>query len=347
MSGVDETGARREKRVGPGSHGKWLWGMVAVALLAVAASVFVGRYPVPYWMPFSRLLEDDLARRLVFNLRVPRIMAAFLLGMSLSAAGNVMQMLFRNPLVSPGFLGVSQGAAFGAAFAIIFVGHSPPVVEAFAAIFAVLGLLASYMLAERVRYGDWVLRLIMSGIAISAFFSAGVGVLKYIADPLKELPEIVFWMLGGLWSVTWDDLLYVLPPVLVSLLVLYLMRWRINLLSLHDETVFSLGVNPTRERAVVLVAAVVATAAMVAVSGVVGWVGLIVPHVARRAVGVDMQRSLLASMLIGGTFTLLCDDLARTAMAGEIPLGIVTSLIGSVLFVAMLMTSTLEVKSGK
>ncbi|RLC84196.1 MAG: iron ABC transporter permease, partial [Chloroflexi bacterium] len=211
------------------------------------------------------------------------------------------------------------------------------------AAFAFSGLLLSYFMAQRIRSGEWTLRLVLAGIAISALFSSGVGLLKYLADPLQELPEIVFWMLGGLWAITWNDLLIILPGTTVSLVVLYLMRWRLNLLSLRDETVFSLGAAPARERTLILMAAVVATASVVAVAGVVGWIGLIVPHIARRLVGADARRTIPASMLLGGLFTLLCDNLARTLLAGEIPLGIITSLLGALIFIVMLSSKTLEV----
>ena len=319
--------------------------LMLLALIALGLSLFVGRYPRPYWMPPTYLWKDDLARKLVLNLRLPRILTAFLLGTALATSGTVMQMIFRNPLVSPGFLGVSQGAGFGAAFAILFLGHSAFMIQVSAAAFAFSGLLLSYFLAQHIRSGEWTLRLVLAGIAISALFSSGVGLLKYLADPLQELPEIVFWMLGGLWAITWDDLLIILPVTTVSLLVLYLMRWRLNLLSLSDETVFSLGAAPARERTLILAAAVAATASVVAVAGVVGWIGLIIPHIARRLVGADAQRAIPASMLLGGLFALLCDNLARALLAGEIPLGIITSLLGALIFIIMLSRKTLKVTS--
>jgi len=318
------------------------WVLATLVLATLGLSLFVGRYPRPYWMPPEYLWTDPLARRLVMALRLPRILMAFLLGMSLAGAGTVLQMIFRNPLVSPGFLGVSQGAAFGAALAIIYWGSSPLAIETSAAFFAILGLATSYALAKRVRYGDWVLRMVLAGIAISALFSSGVGVLKYLADPLKELPGIVFWLLGGLWAVTWRDFLYVLPVVVPSILVMTLMRWRLNLLSLPDETAFSLGAAPARERTIVLVAATAATAAVISVSGVVGWIGLIVPHIARRVLGADAQLVLPGSMLLGGVFALLCDDAARTLRAGETPLGIVTALAGALVFIAIFVTRKTE-----
>lgn len=315
------------------------WLLALGLLLVLLLSIFVGRYPAPYWMPPSLLQEDVLAQRLVWSLRLPRLLTALLLGMTLSACGTVLQMVFRNPLVEPGFLGVSQGAAFGAAVSILWIGTSPVTIEILATGFALLGLALSYALARQWRFGGWALRLILAGIAVSALFSAGVGILKYMADPLTQLPEITFWMMGGLWSVTWRDLLYILPLVLPGLLLVYLMRWRLNLLSLNDETAFSLGAAPARERGVLLVAAVAATAAVISVSGVVGWVGLIVPHLARRLCGANAQHTLPISMLIGGIFVVICDNLARTLLPGEIPLGILTSLIGSAIFVVLMLSA--------
>jgi iron complex transport system permease protein len=216
--------------------------------------------------------------------------------------------------------------------------------QGMATFFACLGLALSYLLARRARYGGWILRLVLSGIAVSALFSAGVGVLKYLADPLTELPDIVFWMLGGLWGVTWNEFFYLVAPVSLGLLIVYLMRWRLNLLSLDDDTGFSLGAAPGRERTLVLVAAVAATAAVVSVAGIVGWIGLLIPHVARRMTGADAQRALPASILLGGTFALLCDDIARTLLPGEVPLGIVASFFGALLFIAMMLSKNIRVQ---
>jgi len=320
-----------------GSSRSLLW-LSPLLLLAVVLSLFLGRYPAPYWTSPAMLSEDPLARQVLLNLRLPRILTACLLGMALGAGGMVLQMLFRNPLVEPGFLGVSQGAAFGAAAAILFLGGGPLVIEATAALCAGLGLALSYGLAQAIRYGGWVLRLVLAGIAVSALFSAGVGILKTVADPLAQLPGILFWTMGGLWRVTWSDLCTLLPAVIVGLTVVYLMRWRLNLLALSDETALSVGVAVGRERGLLLAAAVLAVATVVAVAGVVGWVGLIVPHIARRLSGADARRALPTAMLLGAGFTLLCDDMARTLVAGEIPLGILTALFGAVLFLGLMIS---------
>jgi iron complex transport system permease protein len=205
-------------------------------------------------------------------------------------------------------------------------------------VFAVSGLLLSYILARKIRFGGWILRLILAGIAVSALFTAGLGFLKYIADPLEQLPEIVFWLLGGLWGSTWSRLITVLPVVLPSLLILTALRWRLNVMSLSEEIVHSLGVRPRTERILLLGSAVAATASVISVTGIVGWVGLIVPHMARRLFGVDTRYSLPGAMLIGAFFTVICDDAARTLLSGELPLGILTSFFGAVFFLIIMVS---------
>ncbi len=311
--------------------------LLAVLLIALfLLSLLVGRYPMPGLIAPNRIMEDVLAQRLVFNLRLPRLLTGLLLGITLGAAGMVFQLLFSNPLVEPSFLGVSQGAAFGAAFAILFLGGTALVTQISAAFFALTGLGFSYLLARRFRFGGWVLRLVLAGIAVSAFFSAGLSILKYLADPLTQLQEITFWLLGSLASITWPKLWSVLPASLIGLTVIYVYRWRLNLLSLNEQTSFSLGVAPGRERGLLILAAVVPTAALISISGMIGWVGLIIPHIARRLFHADTRYSLPGAILLGGIFTMLCDNLARALFAGEIPLGILTSLFGAIIFLLLM-----------
>lgn len=317
--------------------------LILIPVVVLGVSLIIGRYPKPLFMPVSTLLNDELAQKLVFNLRLPRLITAALMGMALSASGGVMQMLFRNPLVEPGFLGVTQGAGFGAALSILLISTSPLIIELNAAVFAIIGLALSYFIARRIRFGGWVLRLVLSGIAVSALFSAGLGILKFIADPLSELPEITFWLLGGLYTVTWSDLLYILPVVIIGLVIIFLMRWRLNLLALSDETAFSLGVSVGRERTLLLIAAVAVTAAVISVSGIVGWVGLIIPHISRRITGANAAGFIPVSMSLGAVFVMLCDDIARTMMAGEIPLGVITSLLGAGIFILMMTSRSVRI----
>lgn len=342
--GTPEIGAVDRVRARQRRGQRRLWLLAGLLALTMAVSLLVGRYPQPYWMSPSLLVQDAMAQQIVWSLRLPRVLMAVLLGASLGGAGVTLQMIFRNPLVEPGFLGVSQGAAFGAAFSIVFLGSAPLSVQALAMLFAFVGLGLSYLLAQRLRYGGWVLRLVLAGVAVSAIFSAGVGLLKYLADPLTQLPEITYWLLGGLWSVTWRDPLTVLPIVLPALTILLLMRWRLNLLSLNEETTLSLGVRPVRERLLMLTAAVAATASVVAIAGIVGWVGLLVPHIVRRLVGANTQLSLPAAMLGGALFVLICDNLARSMAPGEIPLGILTSLLGAAGFLFVLAGSPIRTR---
>jgi iron complex transport system permease protein len=312
--------------------------MLTAALSLIAGSVFLGRFPAPYVTGLSDLMTHDLVQQVVWQIRIPRILSAFVTGMVLSASGMVFQMIFRNPIVDAGFLGVSGGAAFGASLGIVLLGGSVAAIQGSAALFAVLGLGFSWIMAVRIRFGDWILRLILAGIAVSALFAAGTGLLKYLADPLRELPELTFWLLGGLWGITWTDTLQILAVCIPCLIVIWLFRWRLNLLSMQDETIFSLVADASRERIVLLLTAVIATSAVVCKAGQVGWVGLIIPHIARRLVGSDAQKALPCSLLLGGIFLLLCDNASRTLLSGEIPLGILTSFIGAGLFLILLLT---------
>lgn len=323
------------------------WSLLWLAILLIVLfflSLTLGRYPTLGLMSWEKFNSDELARLLILNLRLPRLLAALLLGVSMAAAGTVFQMLFSNPLVEPGFLGVSQGAAFGAAFCIVFLGGSAVLVQGASALFAFAGLGLTYFIAHQIRFGGWILRLVLSGIAVSALFSAGLGILKYLADPLLQLPEITFWLLGGLSSLTWPKLITILPFTLTGLLVLFFFRWRLNILSLSEETAHAMGAAPRRERLLLMTAAVLPTAAVISVGGMVGWVGLIIPHIARRLFGSDARYSLPASMLLGGIFTILCDDLARTVLMGEIPLGILTSLLGAGIFIFLMASRGIKVQ---
>lgn len=318
-----------------------------LSLLTAGLSLFFGRYPAPYITGVTDMFQDKLVFSVVMDIRLPRILAAFLSGMVLAASGTVFQMIFRNPVVDAGFLGVSGGAAFGASLGIVLMGGTQAAVQGTAASFAFLGLAFSWMIATRIRFGDWVLRLILAGIAVSALFASGTGLLKYLADPLRELPDLTFWLLGGLWGITWADTIQIMVICLPCLLVVWLFRWRLNLLSMQDETLFSLVAHARKERIWLLCTAVVATSAVVCKTGQVGWVGLIVPHIARRLVGADAVKNLPVSLMLGGMFLLVCDTCSRTVLSGEIPLGILTSLIGAGVFLYLLMNRRLEMKGGR
>lgn len=317
---------------------------LAMALLgAIVLAALAGRYPAPGLLSPARILSDPLAARLVLTLRLPRIIAAVLVGAGLAVSGAVLQTIFGNPLVEPGLIGVSQASAFGAVLTLLLAAPSLWVVQLVAWAFGCLGLLLSYRIARRFRFGGWILRLVLAGIAVSAFFSAGVGLVKFAADPMSQLPAITFWLLGGLSSVTWPRLLQTVPVVMAGLGVMWLVRWRINLLSLEDRVSYALGVTPVRERTVLLAAATAVTAALVALSGIIGWVGLLVPHAARRITGTDTARVIPAAGLLGALFVLAADTIARTLLAGELPLGVLTSLVGAAGFIWLLTSNRVRI----
>jgi iron complex transport system permease protein len=339
-----EAAADAERRSEDARDVRRLWLLLLVGVVVIAFSLFIGRFPTAGFTWPWELLSDDIGRTLFLTLRLPRVLAAFLVGASLAGGGLVLQHLFGNPLVEPGLVGVSQGAAFGAALTFLVAGAVPGAVQGVSALFGFAGLILSYTVARHARFGGWILRLILAGIVVSALFSSGVGVIKFAADPYEELPEITFWLLGGLSGVTWQRLVLIVPFAVPSLILLYLMRWRVNVLSLEDEVSFSLGIAPARDRAILLVAATVATSVSVSIAGIISWVGLVMPHVARRLFRVDTRFGVPAAILLGGIFLVLCDDLARTLLAGEIPLGVVTSLIGSVLFGTLLLRGSVRIR---
>ncbi|MBN2874728.1 MAG: iron ABC transporter permease [Spirochaetales bacterium] len=320
---------------------------VAVVLLALVsgASLLFGRYPAPGFIHPRTLFDDPLAFRVMVMIRLPRVIGALLLGATLGASGAALQYVFANPLVDAGFLGVSQGASFGAALALVLGGGASALFgSAFG--FALLALAMSVTMASRIRFGGAVLRLILSGMAVSAFFSALVALLKYGADPLSTLPEITYWLMGGLSGTSWKTLMVTSPLALLSVATLISLRWRTALLSLDEATASSLGARPRLERSIVLAAAAAGVAAVTAMAGVVAWVGLIVPHLARIALGGEGSPAVPGAAVLGAGFVVLCDAVSRGLFPGELPLGVTTSLIGTAAFFALLASRRVNVERG-
>ncbi|AEV30929.1 ABC-type Fe3+-siderophore transport system, permease component [Sphaerochaeta pleomorpha str. Grapes] len=322
--------------------------LLLLCLLLVLLSclfLFAGRYPKG-GITFPRNLADDkLMSTIIFNVRLPRILLAIMAGAILSASGFTFQMLFSNPLVEPGFLGVSQGAAFGAALVIVLGNYSSYLVQVSATVFGLLALIMSYFLAKRFRFGGWLLRLVLSGIAVSAIFTSALGVIKLVAEPTKDLQDITFWMMGGLWNCNWGQIFSIMPIVLLCLLVILRYRWRLNLLSLQEKTAFSVGLNPNRDRVILLLVATVGTTLTISITGLIGWVGLIMPHLARKIFGSDSKAALPGSTVMGAIFLLLCDTVGRTILATEIPIGLLTSFIGAITFMVILSLRNQEGKA--
>lgn len=312
------------------------WLVVALAVMAFGA-IMIGPYGLTPGETLSALMGvgDDQARIVVWNIRVPRVAGALLVGAALAAAGASYQALFRNPLVSPDILGVSAGAGLGAVAGIFL---SLPVAaiqaSAFTGGMAAVGVVA--LVAGMVRNTDRTLTLVLIGVVIGALAGAATSLLKVLADPYDQLPAITFWLLGSLAAVSTRDILPALPMVLVGLVPLALLRWRINVLSLGDDEARSLGVEAGRTRILVITAATLVTASVTAVAGVVGWVGLVIPHIARMLVGPGFGRLLPVSILIGAIYLLAVDTLARTIAEVEVPLGVLTAVVGAPFFVWLL-----------
>ena len=312
--------------------------LVVLGVLALGA----GRYPISpsdvasiVWNHMSGRADGSTADAVVWQIRLPRVGVSMLVGAALAAAGAAYQHLFRNPLVAPDTLGVSSGAALGAVLAI-FVGAGLLVIEAAAFVGGLAAVGAVMLVASRLRAHDPLVTLILTGIVVASLLGAAISLVKYLADPYNVLPAITFWLMGSFASTSPSDARGLLAPVAAALVVLIALAWRVDLLSLPEDEARALGVNTRRLRAAVIAAATLATAASVAVSGIIGWVGLVVPHMARLVVGPGFTRLLPAAALFGAAFMLAIDTLARTVATIEMPPGILTAIVGTPVFIALL-----------
>ena len=271
----------------------------------------------------------------VLQVRGPRVLAAALVGAALAVAGTAFQGLFRNPLVSPDILGASSGAALGAVTGIFF-SLGVLAIQAFAFVGGLVAVAAVYVIGSAVRARDPILVLVLTGVVVGALLGAGVGLVKYLADPYNQLPAMTFWLLGSLAAANVSDLLPLFGPVAFGTAVLVALRWRMNVMSLPEEEARSLGVSTGPLRVAIVAAATLTTSASVATAGIIGWVGLVVPHLARSLVGPDFARLLPTAAILGGGYLLVIDTLARTAAEVEIPLGILTAVVGTPFFIWLL-----------
>lgn len=316
--------------------------LVLLPLILFFISFSVGRYPIgpvevikTILSPiFPQLSISNKLTTIVYEVRLPRILAAIIVGASLAIAGAAFQGIFKNPLVSSDLLGVSNGAGFGAALGILLSG-ADFIVQVFAFIFGIISVSITYMISKAYKDGG-ILVLVLSGVAISAFFNALISGAKFIADPDDKLPEIVYWLMGSIANASMEKILMIIIPLAIGLIILFTIRWRINLLAMGDNEARSLGVNPPRVRLLVIVGATLLTSAAVSISGIVGWIGLIIPHMARMIVGPDNKILIPASLSLGASFLLIMDNLSRTLISIEIPIGILTAIVGVPLFLYLL-----------
>lgn len=318
--------------------------LVVLLVAVVLYSVTIGRYDLsvrdvayilidnvhplvtPYWDPVQEVVVEQV--------RLPRIIAAVIVGFGLSISGAALQGLFRNPLVDPGIIGVTSGAGFGGTLAIL-VGLQSYFLLGMAFLFGIVSIFLVKLLST-VRGRTSMLTLVLAGVVISAFFSAAISVAKLLADPFQKLPAITYWLMGSIASSSYWDVLLIAVAVVPSALAIYLLRFQINIMSLGEEKARALGTKVVLVQWIILLASALISAGVVATSGIIGWVGLVIPHVARAIVGADHQRLLPVSGVIGAIYLLMVDNLARTVSTAEIPLGIITALIGVPVFAVIL-----------
>lgn len=316
--------------------------LIFLPVILFFASFLMGRYPISPIDVVSTILSpvfpqlevSSTITTIVFEIRLPRIIGALVVGACLAMAGAAFQSIFKNPLVSSDLLGVSNGAGFGAALAILISGANI-VTQIFAFIFGLISVSITYLISKTYKAGG-ILVLVLSGVAISAFFNSLISAIKFIADPDDKLPEIVYWLMGSLASVTMDKLLMIAIPVIIGAVILLLLRWHMNLLAMGDEEAQSLGINPSRVRLLIIAGCTLLTSAAVSISGIIGWIGLIIPHMARMIVGPDNKILIPASLSLGASFLLLVDNISRAVISIEIPIGILTAIIGVPIFLYLL-----------
>jgi len=317
---------------------------IAGPLIIIFLSLFIGRYPLSisdvlnvlgFKIGFVELKSSDTSVNVIWDIRLPRIILGAIVGGSLAVSGASFQGLFRNPLVSSGILGVSAGAGFGASLAIILFQNQSTYIYLFAFSFGLLAVVLSYIIGFNYNSTPTIM-LVLGGVIVSAIFSSLVSLLKYIADPYEQLPSIVFWLMGSLASAEFQDILISAIPMSIGIIGLIAIRWRLNILSMGDREAQALGVNIFLVKGLAILFATLATAGAVCVSGIIGWVGLVIPHIGRMLVGNNNQVLIPVSLSLGAGYLVLVDNLARTLTGSEIPLGILTSLLGAPFFIYLL-----------
>lgn len=323
--------------------------LIILLIILFLLSFSIGNYPVS--LPelikifIGKLLNlqvtwDATMETALFNIRIPRILTAILIGAALATSGAAYQGMFKNPMVSPDILGVSAGSGFGAAIAILFSWNIVGI-QLSSLLVGLTAVSLTYFISKFLSKGNnTVLILILTGMVISAIFSSFISVAKYVADPETKLPAITFWLMGSLSSVRNKDLIILIFPFVIGIVPLFLIRWRLNILSFGEEEAQALGINTNKTRLTVIICSTLLTASSISICGEIGWIGLIIPHIARFVIGSNYKKLLPVSMLIGSIFLLLVDDIARGILIKEVPLGILTSLIGAPLFFYLLLRST-------
>lgn len=320
--------------------------LILILLFIFLISFSVGRYSVTpkelIYIFYAKITGipktwSDNIESVIFQIRLPRIIAALIIGASLSVSGASYQCLFKNPMVSSDILGASAGAGFGAAIALL-LSFNMAGVEFLAFVFGMGAVFATYIISKIIGRGNsTTLILVLTGIVISSLFQSLISLIKYVADPDSKLPAITFWLMGGISNITANEIYLLLASFIIGIIPILLLRWKLNILAFGDEEAKSLGINVDRMRVILIFCSTLLTASSVAMAGMVGWVGLVIPHVTRLIVGPNYKTLIPSSVIIGASYLLLIDDISRTIFPMEIPLGILTSLIGAPFFLSILL----------
>jgi len=321
--------------------------LVLAPIILCIASLSIGRYQISTQEVIRVLISPvfpdaaaditEIAKQLILRVRLPRVLAALLIGASFGSTGTAFQAIFKNPLVDSNILGVTSGAGFGAALALLFLFNNWQV-QGLAFVFGLVAVFLSF-LGSRLYKTAPILVLTLMGILVGTLFSSLTSLLKYIADPLDTLPAITFWLLGSLASVTWARITLLAIITLLGVIFFILIRWQLNILSLGDKEAASLGIDPVKMKFIIIVVATLMTASAVSTSGVIGWVGLVIPHLGRLLVGPNHKRLLPVSISLGVSFMIVLDSIARALLPGEIPLGVLTGIMGVPLLILLLRRS--------
>ncbi|MBS3810513.1 MAG: iron ABC transporter permease [Halanaerobiales bacterium] len=308
-----------------------------ITIVIIFLSLFIGRFNIPVLKFISGFHLNEMEKSVFFNIRLPRVLLVMGVGAALSLAGASYQSTFRNPLVSPDILGVTAGASFGAALGMIISLQSFTMIYLFAFAFGVLAVLITYFIANLGK-SNQIMMMVLSGIVVGSLFNSFISILKYVADPYEKLPGIVFWLMGGFNRTGWGELIFAAPFIIIGIIVLFVIRWYLNVMSMGEEEAISMGVNVKLIRTVMILFSTLMVAASVATVGQVSWIGLVVPHISRFIVGADHKYMIPASGLLGASTLLIMDNIARSLTGAEIPISIVTALLGAPFFAYLLIS---------
>lgn len=320
-----------------------LFSLTVILIILILISFALGKYPIEpsqvVGILFSKVLNinqfwTDSMETIFFNVRLPRIILACLVGCCLSAAGSTYQCIFLNPMAAPDILGASSGAAFGAAIAIYF-SKSGSQITISAFLFSLITVFLVYAISQKTK-GNKVLGLILSGIMVSSLFSSGTSFIKLVADPNDQLPAITYWLMGSLSGTKISDVKFAIIPMIIGIIPLLLISWQVNILTVGEDEARTMGINTKLIRFITIICATLLTSASVAVSGMIGWIGLVIPHLSRKLVGNNFVYLLPTSMIFGASFLLLVDNVSRNLWTSEIPIGILTSFIGVPFFIYLI-----------